>query len=132
MWSVNDQLATLFDDPAQLVARLATYPKLVVMLIEQRDYSSIFSAAVFDVHLTTDVSSAAKCFAKIARKQCVGAQPICIITRHDRIKGDDLRRHKIRRGFDHVSRRRLDAADDVLDARQGAQPMRCMRKIRTG
>ena len=63
---VDDQFATLFDDCAELVARLATNPQLVVMLIEQRHDSLVFATGILDVNVPADFSGAAKGFAKIA------------------------------------------------------------------
>ena len=60
----------------------------------------------------------------------MSAKPVIVVSGHDRIQRDDLRRNKIRGGFNHVSRWRLDTADDVFNAGQSAKPMRRVREVR--
>src|SRR5207248_2338990 len=61
----------------------------------------------------------------------MSAKPVIVVSGHDRIQRDNLRRNKIRGGFDHVSRWRLDPADDIFNAGQGPKPVRRVREIRT-
>src|SRR5258705_491270 len=115
MRGVNNQLASFFDNSTQLVAGLATYPKFVVMLVEQGHDSFEFAAGVLDMDLATDLRGAPESLTYFAGKQRVGAQAVVIVPRDYGVERDDASRNKRGRCFDHVARRSFDTTDHVFE-----------------
>src|SRR5205085_3953027 len=111
----NNQLAALFDNAAELVARLAADPKLVVVLVEERDYSFILTTRVLDVDVSAHFGSAPEGFAEVPAEERVRAQPLFVCARDDGVERDDVRGDEVGGGLYHVARRSLDATDDTLD-----------------
>src|SRR5262245_59977002 len=71
---VDDQLAALFDDRAELVTRLSTHPQLVVMRIEQGNYTLILPPGVANMNPAAHLRCASKRFADVAGKKRVRHQ----------------------------------------------------------
>ena len=51
---INNQLASCFDDAAQLVTCLAANPQLIVVLIEKGHDPLVLATGIFDVNITAD------------------------------------------------------------------------------
>ena len=81
MRRVDDQLAARLDDSAELVTGLATYPQLIVMLVEQGNDSRVLAACVFDMDLPAYLSGLPKCLTKITGEKCMRPQTIVVLTR---------------------------------------------------
>ena len=73
------ELAALLDDAAELVARLAADPQLVVVLVEERDDPLVLAARVLDVNLPADVGRAPEGFADVAAEERVRAQALVVV-----------------------------------------------------
>src|SRR5215207_5161109 len=127
---VDYQLAALVDDAAELVARLAADPKLVVVLVEQRDDSPVLAARVLDVDAAADSGRAPQGFAEAAAEESVRAQAVVVRTRDYRVERDDARGHEVCRRLYHVPRGRLDAAYHALYRGERAEPVRRVRQVR--
>src|ERR1044072_6778962 len=104
MGRVNYQLATFLDDGAEFVTRLSANPQLIVMRIEQRHDSLVFSIGVADVNAAADFRCASKGFAYVAGKKRVGHE-FTVVSGNNRIQCNDPRGNQIG-GGDRKSTRR--------------------------
>src|SRR5262245_50650548 len=112
----DDQLATVFDDCSEFVTRFSSYPEFVVVRIEQRYHSLVFSNRIADVNLSTNFCGTPECFTKVSGKERISNESTNIISRQDCIQGNDTSRNQIGSSFDHSSGRRVDLSDYVFDA----------------
>src|SRR5882672_1535331 len=68
VWCVNDQFTALFDNRTKPVTRFAANPQVIVMIVKQRDHTTVLSPCVLDMNLPADRSALPQRFTEIACK----------------------------------------------------------------
>ncbi len=67
----NNQLTTVFNNPAKLVTGFASHPQFVVMLIKQGDDTLEFASGIADMNTAANFSSTPKRFTDLAGEERV-------------------------------------------------------------
>src|SRR6185436_10102762 len=83
---VDYQLAALFYDGPEPVARLAANPHIIQMLIEQCDYTLELAAGVLYVNPAAGFAGSSEALAKDPGKQCVRSQSAVVASGDDGVQ----------------------------------------------
>src|SRR5215211_4384151 len=118
MRSIDNQLPTIFNYRAELVAGLSANPQFIVMTVKQRHDSFVLAICVTNVDLAANSTSLAKCFSYVSCEQRVGDEPAIVASRNNAIQRDDPRFNKITSRFNQMARGRLDLANYVFNYRE--------------
>src|SRR5882724_10414195 len=88
MRCVDNQLASVFNDRAQFVARLPPDPQLIVMFVKQGDDTFVLAPCVADMNLAANGGSAAKSLFDLACEERVSNQSAIVVAEKNCIQRD--------------------------------------------